>query len=74
LAVRERPSADNIGTQAASSPEPIIRARGLTKRFKRAVKGNGLTGALRHLVRPEYTDVTAVDGVSLEIMPGESVA
>jgi ABC-2 type transport system ATP-binding protein len=62
------------GTPSASDREPIIRAHGLTKRFRRAVKGNGLKGALAHLVRPEYTDITAVDGVSLEIMPGESVA
>ncbi len=72
--VRERRSADGTKRPADPDSEPIIRASGLTKRFKRAVKGNGLKGALRHLVRPEYTDVTAVDDISLTIMPGESVA
>ncbi|HEV2066635.1 MAG TPA: ATP-binding cassette domain-containing protein [Thermomicrobiales bacterium] len=62
------------GVSTKPDGEPIIRAQGLTKRFKRAVKGQGLKGTLAHLVRPEYTDITTVDGVSLEIMPGESVA
>lgn len=54
--------------------EPIIRASGLTKRFRRPKKQPGLKGALRHLVRPEYADMTAVDGIDLAIYPGESVA
>jgi ABC-2 type transport system ATP-binding protein len=53
---------------------PIIRATGLTKRFRRATKEPGTVGALRHLFRPQYTEFTAVDGVDLTIMPGESVA
>ncbi|MDQ3444113.1 MAG: ATP-binding cassette domain-containing protein, partial [Chloroflexota bacterium] len=57
-----------------ASTEPIIRAAGLTKRFKRPTKKPGLRGALTHLVRPSYTTMTAVDGIDLEILPGESVA
>ncbi|MBA2276715.1 MAG: ATP-binding cassette domain-containing protein [Chloroflexia bacterium] len=53
---------------------PIIEARGLTKRFRRPVKPPGLGGALRHLVRPRYEDLTAVDGIDLSIEPGERVA
>ena len=53
---------------------PIIQARGLTKQFQRPVKGPGLGGALRHLTRPRYTDVVAVDHIDLTIEPGESVA
>jgi ABC-2 type transport system ATP-binding protein len=57
-----------------ASTEPIIRAAGLTKRFKRPTKQPGLRGALTHLVRPSYTTMTAVDRIDLEILPGESVA
>ncbi|MDQ4100201.1 MAG: ATP-binding cassette domain-containing protein [Chloroflexota bacterium] len=53
---------------------PIIEAKGLTKRFRRPVKPPGLGGALRHLVRPRYQDVTAVDGIDLHIEAGERVA
>lgn len=60
--------------QLESTETPIIHARSLTKRFRRPVKQPGMAGALRHLVRPEYTDFTAVDNVDLTIMPGESVA
>jgi ABC-2 type transport system ATP-binding protein len=54
--------------------EPIISAAKLTKRFRRARKQSGLSGALRHLVRPEYIDFTAIDAIDLTIYPGESVA
>src|SRR3712207_1585397 len=53
---------------------PIVEPRGLTKRFRRAVKKPGLAGALRHLVRPHREEITAVDGIDLAIEPGESVA
>lgn len=53
---------------------PIIRAAGLTKRFRRANRSPGLRGALAHLVRPRHETLTAVEGVDLEIFPGESVA
>ncbi len=53
---------------------PIIEARELTKRFRRPLKPPGFTGALRHLVRPQYTEFTAVDSIDLAIEPGESVA
>ncbi len=53
---------------------PIIRAAGLTKRFRRATRSPGLRGALAHLVRPRHETLTAVEGVDLEIFPGESVA
>jgi ABC-2 type transport system ATP-binding protein len=56
------------------STEPIIRASGLTKRFRRAVKAPGLRGAVAHLVRPRHETMTAVDGIDLAIHPGESVA
>jgi ABC-2 type transport system ATP-binding protein len=61
-----------VATHATT--EPIIRAAGLTKRFRRATKPPGLRGALKHLVKPEYTTMTAVDGIDLEIHAGESVA
>jgi len=56
------------------SNEPIIRATGLTKRFKRASRSSGLRGAVVHLFKPHYTTMTAVDNIDLSIQPGESVA
>jgi ABC-2 type transport system ATP-binding protein len=61
-------------TATGVTDEPIIQARDLTKRFRRPRKQPGLKGALRHLVRPEYADFIAVDGVDLTIYRGESVA
>lgn len=53
---------------------PIIEARDVSKRFRRAKKQPGMAGALRHLVRPSHEDVTAVDGIDLVVHKGESVA
>jgi ABC-2 type transport system ATP-binding protein len=53
---------------------PIIQVAGLTKRFQRPAKQPGFAGALRHLVRPHYTQFTAVDNIDLTIRRGESVA
>ncbi|HVL24983.1 MAG TPA: ATP-binding cassette domain-containing protein, partial [Thermomicrobiales bacterium] len=61
-------------TATDETAKPMIQARNLTKHFRRPRKQPGLKGALRHLVRPEYADFTAVDGVDLTIYPGESVA
>lgn len=62
------------GNERVAPAEPIIAARGLTKRFQRPVKQPGLSGALRHLIRPRYSDFIAVDGIDLTIHAGESVA
>lgn len=53
---------------------PLIQARGLTKTFRMPDKPPGLAGSLRHLVRPRHHERTAVDGVDLDIGPGEAVA
>ena len=53
---------------------PIIEADGLTKTYRVFQKREGLLGALRGLVRREYKEVRAVDGVSFTIEPGEMVA
>jgi hypothetical protein len=45
------------------SSTPIIRASGLTKRFRRATRPPGLRGALTHLVKPRYESMTAVAGI-----------
>lgn len=52
----------------------IVEADGLTRVFRRAVKEPGLGGAAKHLFRPRFETVTAVDRISLRIEPGESVA
>src|SRR5438105_4380437 len=53
---------------------PIIEANGLTKVYRVAQKKEGFLGAVRGLVRRQYKDVRAVDGVSFSIEPGEMVA
>src|SRR5438105_5807225 len=53
---------------------PIIQANNLAKIYRVFQKKPGLTGALRALVRREYKQVRAVDGVSFSIEPGEMVA
>jgi ABC-2 type transport system ATP-binding protein len=53
---------------------PIIEAHDLVKTYRVFQKKPGLGGALRGLVRREYKNVKAVDGVSFQIEPGEMVA
>src|SRR5215218_141102 len=53
---------------------PIIQADNLVKIYRVFQKREGLLGALRGLVRREYKEVRAVDGVSFAIEPGEVVA
>lgn len=52
----------------------MISAVNLTKAFRRPVKEPGMKGALKHLVRPEFRDVTAVDDITFHVESGESVA
>ncbi|WP_310550391.1 ABC transporter ATP-binding protein [Paenibacillus glufosinatiresistens] len=51
-----------------------IEVSGLNKVFRQAVKEPGLSGALKHLIRPQYADKHAVKGIDLKIEEGESVA
>src|SRR5258705_1541528 len=53
---------------------PIIEAIDLTKTYRVSQKNEGLLNAVRGLVRREYKQVQAVDGVSFTIEPGEMVA
>jgi ABC-2 type transport system ATP-binding protein len=53
---------------------PIIAASNLTKIYRVSQKKKGLLGALRGLVRREYKEVRAVDGISFSIEPAEMVA
>src|SRR5579871_2956085 len=53
---------------------PIIRAAGLTKKYRVFQKREGFFGAVRGLYRREHKEVRAVDGVSFAIEPGEMVA
>jgi ABC-2 type transport system ATP-binding protein len=52
----------------------LIEAHGLTKVFRLADKSPGLTGSLRHLIRPRYQEHAAVRDVDLRIEAGEAVA
>lgn len=53
---------------------PVIEARGLTKIFRRPIKGDGLGGAVKHLFTRRYTDHVAVDHIDLAVEAGEAVA
>lgn len=50
-----------------------MQVRNLTKRFRVVQKPPGVLGAFQSLFRRRYRDITAVDGVSFEIRPGERV-
>lgn len=52
----------------------LIEADGLTKVFRRPVKGPGFGGALKHLVVRSFRDTVAVDALDLRIDTGEAVA
>jgi len=52
----------------------ILEARGLTKVFRQPDKRPGLRGSLRHLVRPQWNERVAVDGIDLTVEAGEAVA
>lgn len=53
---------------------PIIRAEQLQRTYRVPQKRTGLGGALNDLIRPQYRVVHAVQNLSFEIQPGESVA
>jgi ABC-2 type transport system ATP-binding protein len=53
---------------------PIIQADGLTKTYRVFQKKAGLLNAVRSLVRRQYKEILAVNGVSFSIEPGEMVA
>jgi ABC-2 type transport system ATP-binding protein len=51
---------------------PIITARNVSKSFRQHKRFPGLTGAFRSLVTRDFTEVSAVDGISFSIEPGEA--
>jgi ABC-2 type transport system ATP-binding protein len=53
---------------------PLIEAKGLTKKFRQAVKEPGLAGSLRHFFTRQYKDKLAVDHIDFSVEAGESVA
>src|SRR5574344_2045900 len=53
--------------------EPVIRLENLTKEFKVLNRHEGIKGAIGDLFSRDYKIVTAVNDVSLDIMPGEII-
>jgi len=62
-----------ITADVGDANTPIIHASGLTKSFQVKARRKGMLGALRSLVDGPGRTVTAVDGISFDIMPGEVV-
>jgi ABC-2 type transport system ATP-binding protein len=54
--------------------KPLIEVESLTKVFHIPARGEGLFGAVRHLLRPRYIAKEAVSNISFTINTGESVA
>lgn len=52
---------------------PIISAAGVGKTFRQLKRQSGFGGAIKSLFSRDYTEIRAVDGVSLAIEPGEAV-
>ncbi|MCL2319058.1 MAG: ATP-binding cassette domain-containing protein [Treponema sp.] len=53
---------------------PLIQAENLTKVYRQNIKQPGLKGALKSLVKTEWTEKTAVDHISFTMEEGESLA
>ncbi len=53
---------------------PLIESNGLTKVYRQNVKQPGLKGALKSLVKTEWTEKLAVDEVTFTMEEGESLA
>ncbi|HNT24793.1 MAG TPA: ATP-binding cassette domain-containing protein [Anaerolineales bacterium] len=53
--------------------QPIIQLQNLTKTYRVPVRPEGLAASVKSLLRPQYTQVTAVQDISFSITPGEIV-
>jgi ABC-2 type transport system ATP-binding protein len=51
----------------------IIKAEGVTKRFRQPKRYSGLAGAIKGLLSREFTEVRAVEDISFSIRAGEAV-
>ncbi len=52
----------------------LVKARGLTKIFRRPQKDPGLRGSVKHLFQRRFKDFPAVNGIDVSIDAGEAVA
>jgi ABC-2 type transport system ATP-binding protein len=50
---------------------PAIEVRNLRKTFRTKRKAAGMSGSMRALIRPEYSSVEAVRGLTFQMEPGE---
>ncbi len=51
----------------------IIEVRNLVKKYKIIQKEEGIKGYFKHLVNPKYKELTAVNGISFDVLEGELV-
>ncbi len=68
-----QPSANGAATDGLASSDVTIVAEHLTKIYRVQKKPPGLLASLRAVVRRDYTEVRAVDGVSVSVRRGELV-
>jgi ABC-2 type transport system ATP-binding protein len=52
----------------------VVRTSGLTKTFRRRIRGGGLTGLARSCISPTYETIAAVRDLDLQMDEGESLA
>jgi ABC-2 type transport system ATP-binding protein len=62
-----------MATDSPAAADPVIRVEGLSRSFRVYRKQPGLRGALRGLIRRDYTTLEAVKNVSFQIAEGELV-
>lgn len=51
----------------------VIEVKNLVKEYKIIVKENGISGYIKHLFRPKYNKINAVNNINFEINEGELV-
>ena len=52
---------------------PAIQVQNLTKTYRVPIRPEGLSASLKSLLRPRYSEVTAVNALSFSIEPGAMV-
>ena len=52
----------------------IIEVKNLSKNYKVKIKGKGIKGSLKSIIKPKYKEIKAVNNISFEVEKGEIIA